>query len=145
MEPMHRAISVSVDSPTEVVMPIVADLATYPDWLGLVHLAAPIPGEEGVFLVTLRAKIGPLARSKKLRMVRTEYNNHAVRFERDETDGREHSNWVMAVTAESSPKSGTDLEITLSYDGDLWSAPLEVILDSQSGKAGKRLDDYARR
>lgn len=145
MESMHRAISVSVTTPTEDVMKIVADLATYPDWLGLVHQAQPDPDEDGVFLVTLRAKIGPFARSKKLRMVRTVYTDSAVKFERQETDGREHSNWVMSVDAAAAPGvSTTDLKIALSYDGDLWSAPLEMILDSQAGKAGRRLDEYAK-
>lgn len=146
MESMHRAISVSVDTPIEDVMEIVADLATYPDWLGLVHQAHPDPDVEGIFLVTLRAKIGPFARSKKLRMIRTVYTDSAVKFERLETDGREHSNWIMSVDAAAGSDSAsncTELEIALSYDGDLWSAPLEMILDSQAAKAGRRLDSYA--
>ncbi len=147
MEYMHRAISVSVDTPIKDVMEVVGDLATYPDWLGLVHEAVPDADIQGVFLVTLRAKIGPFARSKKLRMIRTVYTESAVKFEREETDGRQHSNWVMSVDAAPAagdPSPGTELEIALSYDGDLWSAPLEMILDSQATKAGQRLDDYAK-
>lgn len=140
---MHRAISVLIESPIDQVMPILADLATYPTWLGLVHTVEPVADDGGVFQVTLRAKVGPFSRSKKLRMVRTEYTDSSVRFEREETDGREHANWIMSIDAEPADGSGTLVEIALTYDGDLWSAPVEAVLDAQAERAGRKLDAYA--
>ena len=142
MEPMHRAISVSTDAPLQAIMPVLADLSTYPSWLGLVHAAETEDGMNGTYLVTLRAKVGPFARSKMLRMVRSELTEGAVRFDRAETDGRQHSNWTMTIDACSAPSGGSDLEIALDYDGDLWSGPLQLILDAQADKAGRRLDAY---
>jgi hypothetical protein len=142
MEPMHRAISVPTDAPIEAIMPVVGDLATYPSWLDLVHTADRVEREDGTYLITLRAKVGPFARSKKLRMVRTELTDNSARFERAETDGREHSNWVMSIEATPAATGGSDLEIALAYDGDLWSGPLQLILDAQANKAGRKLDAF---
>ena len=61
-------------------MEALADLSTYPEWLALVTEAEP-QGDH-TWLVTLRARLGPLARSKRLRMVRTQLLDDSVRFER---------------------------------------------------------------
>lgn len=142
MEPMHRAISVSTDAPIEAIMPVVGDLVTYPSWLGLVYAADRVEGEHRTYLITLRARVGPFARSKKLRMVRTELTGNSARFERAETDGREHSNWVMTIDASPAATGGSDLEIALDYDGNLWTGPLQLILDAQADKSGQKLDAY---
>lgn len=146
MEPMHRAISVSIDAPLEAIMPVVADLTTYPSWLGLVYAAERVATAETdtneVYMVTLRAKIGPFARSKKLRMLRSELTDQSVRFDRAETDGRQHSNWTMTIDVSPVESGGSALEIALDYDGDLWSGPLQLILDAQSDLAGQKLDAY---
>jgi hypothetical protein len=139
---MHRAISVSAEAPITTIMPVVADLSTYPSWLGLVYAAQRVEDSDNTFQVTLRAKVGPFARSKKLRMERTHLSDDYVRFERAETDGRQHSNWTMTIQAEPGPSGGSDLEIALDYDGDLWSGPLQLILDAQANKAAGLLDAY---
>ena len=76
-------------------MDALADLGTYPAWLGLVTAAEP--DGDNTWVVTLRARLGPLARSKRLRMVRTERSADSVRFERREVDGRDHSEWVLSA------------------------------------------------
>ena len=139
---MHHAISVSTEAPLQAIMPVLADLSTYPSWLGLVHAVDAVDAINGAYLVTLRANVGPFARSKKLRMVRSELTEDAVRFDRAETDAREHSNWTMTIDACSAASGGSDLEIALNYDGDLWTGPLQLILDSQVDKAGPKLDAY---
>ena len=49
--------------------------------------------------VDLRGRLGPFARAKRLRMVRTVHEpDHHARFERVEHDGRQHSPWVLDAT-----------------------------------------------
>ena len=77
---MDRTISATVDAAPVATMEALADLSTYSAWLSLV--AAAEPDGPDVWLVTLRARLGPLSRSKRLRMIRTELLEHSVRFER---------------------------------------------------------------
>ena len=46
---------------------VIRNLATYPQWLDIVHFAEPSDSEHGFqsWNVELRAKIGPFARSKR--------------------------------------------------------------------------------
>lgn len=121
-------------------MHALADLGTYPEWLTLVTGVAP-DGPDA-WLVTLRARLGPLARSKRLRMVRTELLEHSVRFERAETDGRDHAAWVLTASLEPTGESTCDVKVHLHYGGALWSAPLEIVLASFEGSAAERLSAY---
>ena len=92
-------ITASLEAPcaAEQLFELVDDLSTYPQWNGLVHTAVAEPGDAPVWDVELRARLGPLARSKRLRMVRTVRDpvSLTVRFERDQADGRNHSPWVL--------------------------------------------------
>lgn len=144
---MDRRISATVSAaPTETIAAL-ADLSTYPSWLSLVHGAEPIAdasADEAVWNVTLRARLGPLARSKRLRMRRTQLDETSVRFERDEVDGRDHAEWVLEATvaASETASDGTDVVVHLHYSGALWSTPLEIALASFEGSAADRLDAY---
>ena len=105
----------------------VSDLGRYPDWTSLVHRVRALPNDEGdrpVWEVELRARVGPMARSKRLRMVRTVYDepNCAV-FERHETDGRRHSPWVLTVELAATGEA-TALQVDLHYGGSLWTGGL---------------------
>lgn len=126
-----------VPAEPSVVFPHVVDLAAYPRWLPLVHTAEPVGGE--AWTVELRARVGPFARSKQLRMSRV----HAVAdelavFERAEVDGRDHARW--ALRCELVPvDDGTRVTMHLAYDGRLWTAGiLERVLDEEvrRGRAG---------
>ncbi len=96
-------LTATLDAPCtpEVLFADVDDLGAYPScWLSIVpraERAEADPGDVGpAWAVELRGRIGPLARSKRLRMVRTAlYVPHHVRFERRELDGRQHSPWVL--------------------------------------------------
>lgn len=121
-------------------MEALADLATYPAWLTLVTGAEP-DGPDA-WLVTLRARLGPLARSKRLRMVRTELLDHSVRFERVETDGRDHAEWVLTATLDPVADAISEVKVHLHYGGALWTAPLEIVLASFEGSAAERLSAY---
>ena len=124
----------------------VEDLAVYPQWMRLVHHVGPVTEAEGLpaWQVELRAEVGPFARSKALRMVRTEHDEpHRVTFERSELDGRQHSPWTLRATVDGEAGSGVDestLTMELRYGGSLWSgAVLQRVLDDAVRRGSERL------
>lgn len=123
----------------EALFEQVATLDRYPPWMRLVHHVTPLDPDEGrlAWWVQLRAKVGPFARSKQLRMVRTVFEpGRRVRFERVQHDDRDHAEWILtADVADSVEADGTLLTMHLEYTGDLWSAPV----------LGRILDDEVRR
>jgi len=121
-------------------MAALADLETYPLWLGLVSGVEPT--SDDAWLVTLRARLGPLARSKRLRMVRTALESDAVTFERSETDGRDHAAWVLEANVTETSETTCTAQVHLHYGGALWTAPLEIVLASFEGSAGDRLSAH---
>lgn len=134
---MRTRESVVVPADPATVFPFVVDLAEYRRWLPLVH-AADADGPDA-WTVELRARVGPFARSKRLRMARTETAPDALAvFERAEVDGRDHARW--ALRCELAPvDDGTLVTMHLSYDGRLWTAGiLERVLDEEvrRGRAG---------
>jgi hypothetical protein len=123
---------------------LVDDLGKYPAWIDLVHRADSAPaGVAGdrVWDVELRARVGPFARSKRLRMWRSVHDPlaHRVVFERREVDGRRHSPWQL--TAELAPTgSGSELHMHLHYGGSLWTGGvLERVLADQITSGRERL------
>ncbi|MDH5291812.1 MAG: hypothetical protein OEY41_17595, partial [Acidimicrobiia bacterium] len=109
---MDQQFSAELTTGPDRVYPLVADLTRYPEFLEIVHrvevAADGAEGEPPAWLVTLRAKIGPFARSKRLRMVRTVADEgRQARFERAEIDGRSHSAWVLEATIAPRP-AGND-------------------------------------
>lgn len=136
----------SVDLPVgaDFVIPYVSDLARYVEWMPMVHQATTDDDAEGrpAWMVELRAKVGPFARSKRLRMVRTSESlapgRAAFRFERVEIGATHHSSWVMNVVVTARDTSST-VTIDLEYGGSLWSAGvLDKVLAAQieEGKKG---------
>ena len=117
---------------------IVSDLSKYPQWMDLVHRVSP-DGEDA-WDVELRAKVGPFARSKRLRMVRSESQPpNLVRFERREGDGRTHAPWVLTATIASSGGTST-LTMHLHYGGSLFTGGLlERVLGEQIERGRSRL------
>ena len=87
---MHKTIDAELPAHRTRIAEVLRDLGNCPRWLDIVRRADPAaaaPGDAGpAWMVTLRAKVGPLARSKRLRMVRTVDTAHHLRFERAETD-----------------------------------------------------------
>ncbi len=147
---MDQTISTTAPAAPTKVYEIVADLNTYQHWLNLIHAvehAEATPDDVGpAWWVTLRAKVGPFARSKRLRMVRVVTNEPTlVRFERGELDGKDHSAWVMQATvgATDDPAESA-VEVTLHYDGDLWSGVLDSVLGGVIDSAVGGLRDYVK-
>jgi hypothetical protein len=136
-------VTASVEAPCspQQLLPFIDDLATYPSWIDLVHRAEPIDGgqEPPVWDVELRARVGKFARSKRLRMVRTECAVGRVVFERRETDGRRHAPWVLTAAVQPAG-AGSRLDVHLHYGGALWTGGvLERILADQITSGRERL------
>jgi len=116
----------------------VEDLERYPSWLDIVPRVVDAPGGDA-WLVDLRARLGPFARSKRLRMVRTRHEpDHAVRFEREERDGRSHSPWVLDATVEPHD-GGSRLTMHLHYGGGLLGPVVERLLRDEIERSRPRL------
>jgi hypothetical protein len=137
----------TLPGPAERAFALVDDLAAYPEWMDLVHevSAATPEADAPAWNVELQAQIGPFARSKRLRMVRTVHRPPTeVVFERVEVDGRKHSPWVLRATL-SSPGAGpgedcVELVMTLTYGGNLWTgAVLQRVLDDHVERGAQAL------
>ena len=138
-------VTATVEAPVgvEKLFSVVADLTTYPQWLGIVHqVTAESTGssETSAWLVELRGKVGPFARSKRLRMVQfTCESPNIVKFERRETDGRKHSPWVLTAQV-GATSVGSMLTVDLHYGGTLFAGGvLERLLADQIVQGRERL------
>jgi hypothetical protein len=132
------------------VFELVDDLGRYPQWMDLVHdvievfQVSEVSGAgdaERSWDVELRAQVGPLARSKRLRMTRTIHEpTRRVVFERSEIDGRRHSPWVLESVLTERGSGETELTMTLTYGGNLWTgAVLERVLDDHVERGARAL------
>jgi hypothetical protein len=120
--------------PPERLFANVDDLGAYPGWLEIVERVEAAPAHDGddgdaAWLVDLRGRLGPLARSKRLRMVRTACESPTlVRFERREHDGRQHADWVLEARVEPTGPTASRLEMRLHYGGTFGGSVLERLL-----------------
>jgi hypothetical protein len=135
--------SLEAPCPPHELFAFVDDLAKYPDWVDLVHRAESVGSDSGlpVWQIELRARIGPLARSKRLRMQRTQLDTEdcVAVFERCEVDGRRHSPWVLRAAVQPQG-DGSSLQMHLHYGGGLWTGGvLERTLADQITNGRERL------
>ena len=169
---MDIEASLTTSASVEAVLAHVDDLAAYPKWMSLVHSARRVAdAPESTWNVELRASVGPFARSKRLRLVRTAYDHgdatlgtthggdvRRIVFERRETDGRTHAMWRLTVvvtgggvnagtmpTAPTVPTAatggGTNLVMQLHYDGRFFVGVVESILQQHIDAGRKRLSE----
>jgi len=139
-------VTASVEAPCapEQLFSFVDRLDDYPHWMPLAHRVSGVEAEPDgrpAWDVELRARVGPLARSKRLRMVRSVHDavGGKVVFERQETDGRRHSPWVLRATVVAT-SSGSRLDMHLHYGGGLWTGGLmERVLADQITAGRSRL------
>lgn len=145
---MDLRASLEADCTPETLFEWVGGLDSYDRWLEIVPRTTEAPAIEGdpgpAWDVTLRGRLGPLARSKRLRMARTEHRQpegeapgRAV-FERRETDGRDHAVWRLAATVDATP-TGSRLVMDLHYGGSLWVPLLDRVLSSEIEGSRRRL------
>ncbi len=147
---MDVTASLAVPCGPEDLFAVVRDLSDYPAWLGLVARAAPTvaadvdPGP--AWDIELRGRLGPLARSKRLRMVRSIHAAPSastdgvgqVVFERRELDGRVHSTWRLVADI-SAVDEGAELVMHLHYGGGFGGHVLERILADEIEQSRPRL------
>jgi len=127
----------------------VDDLATYPKWLSIVTKVVAVDADEAgddpgpAWVIDLRGRLGPLARSKRLRMVRTAFEGPThIRFERREVDGRSHSAWVLDAEVEPHPDgadAGSRLTMRLHYGGSFGGSLLERMLRDEIEQSRPKL------
>jgi hypothetical protein len=138
----EQVASVLVASPPVAVFPHLDDLTRYPAWTGLVSRAEPQPpADDGrpAWAVDLRGRLGPLARSKRLRMVRTRHEHPSlVVFERSEADGRSHAAWTLAAEI-TEVEAGARVTMTFRYGGGLWGPVVERLLGDEIERSKPRL------
>lgn len=128
----------------EALFARVDDLRRYPDWLGLVSRAEVAEADAGdpgpAWSIDLRARLGPLARAKRLRMVRSEHRPHeSATFERRELDGRDHSPWVLRAEVEPVDGTSSRLVMHLHYGGSRFEAVIERLLRDEIDRSRPRL------
>lgn len=137
---VHASVDANVSA--DQLFSKVSDLSTYTKWLDIVHSAEVLSegGETPAWQVELRARVGPFARSKRLRMVRTECDPpRAVVFERQECDGKQHSAWILRATVEPF-STGSRLHMHLHYGGLLFTGGvMERLLADQIRQGSDRL------
>ena len=116
----------------------VRSLDGYPEWIGIVHAARR--ESDGVWQVELRGKVGPFARSKRLRMVRVKDDAPSrVVFERQELDGRRHAMWRLTASVEDLG-GASRLTMQMHYGGALFGGGvLEKVLGDQIAASKEKL------
>lgn len=129
--------------PPEALFAVVERLDGYPAWLSIVAGVRPegpeVPTGSEAWLVELRGRIGPLSRSKRLRMERTGHEPPRwVCFERREVDGRQHASWVLEATVEPTT-AGSRLTMHLHYGGTFGGGLLERMLGDEIEASRPRL------
>ena len=139
----------------EDLFAVVEDLGRYREWLEIVARAVPAEADGGdpgpAWTVDLRARLGPFARAKRLRMVRAAHEpHHRVRFERRELDGRSHSPWVLDadvadLRGQEDRGTGTRLTMRLHYGGRLWMPVLDRVLREEINRSKPRLRSLLER
>ena len=140
---MDVTASLEAPCPPARLFTWVDDLGRYPAWLDIVPRAVEAPSEDGdvgpAWSVDLRGRLGPFARAKRLRMVRTVHvpDRHA-RFERVEHDGRQHSPWVLDASIVGDD-GGSTLTMQLHYGGRLWMPALDRLLTDEIERSRPRL------
>lgn len=151
---------IQVDVNPAVLFPVLADLNEYPHWLSIVSRVREAadsgnpspqlePADYGssrpAWVVDLQGSLGPLRRSKRLRMVRSEcVDAERIVFERAELDGKKHSPWVLTVEIAPHEVPNSNREIStvsvhLHYGGNLWVPLLDRILEDEIRSSSSRL------
>jgi hypothetical protein len=143
-EAVDVTASLTADVEPRVLFDTVADLGGYPDWLDIVPRADPLDPASGdvgpAWSVDLRGRVGPLSRSKRLRMVRTHHEpSRLAVFERRELDGRSHSDWVLRARVHADPHGSSTLTMELHYGGSMWVPMLDRLLADEIERSRTRL------
>lgn len=148
---MHLRAELDTPAPADDLFAWVGSLDRYPAWLDIVRSASPsnppVPGADDAtpaWDVVLVGRLGPLRRSKRLRMVRLRHDAPtSAHFTRRELDGRHHAGWDLRVDV-APLAGGSHLTMTLDYSGSLWGPALHRLVSAEIEAAKPRLLALAR-
>lgn len=147
MGDVETVAQLDTPGPADELFAALQSLEGYDEWLEIVDRvvpAEPAAGDPGpAWLVDLRAQIGPLRRSKRLRMTRDMHvPPNCVRYVRRETDGRSHSPWRLTAEVSPTEHGGSHLEMSLYYGGSLWVPMIERLLRDEIERSRSRLLEH---
>ena len=141
---MQRTETVTVQTDIQHSFSVLSDLSTYTQWLNFIDSVEPVESEDGrVWMLVLKAQLGPFSRMKKLRMAKVSSEPHElIRFERKEISGRDASDWSIDINFKELDLITTEITFVVSYSGKLWTRTLETVFNTYVDQARTNLKAY---
>ena len=141
---MQRTETVTVQTDIQHSFSVLSDLSTYTQWLNFIDSVEPVDSKDGrVWMLVLKAQLGPFSRMKRLRMAKVSSEPHKlIRFERKETSGRDASDWTIDVKFKQIDLKTTEITFVVSYSGKLWTRTLETVFNTYVDQARTNLKAY---
>ena len=141
---MRRTETVTVQAEIEHAYSVLSELTTYTEWLNFIDSVEPVESEDDlVWMLVLKAQLGPFSRMKKLRMARvTSEPWELIRFERKEISGRDASDWSIDVKFKQLDLETTEITFVVSYSGKFWTRTLETVFNTYVDQARTDLKAY---
>lgn len=141
---MQRTETVTVQTDIEHSFSVLSDLSTYTQWLNFIESVEPVESKDGrVWMLVLKAQLGPFSRMKRLRMAKVSSEPHKfIRFERKEISGRDASDWSIDVKFKQLDLETTEITFVVSYSGKFWTRTLETVFNTYVDQARTDLKAY---
>tara|TARA_Y100001968_G_C19441946_1_gene763022 strand:- start:3384 stop:3842 length:459 start_codon:yes stop_codon:yes gene_type:complete len=141
---MQRTETVTVQADIEHAFSVLSDLAIYTQWLNFIDSVEPVGTEDDlVWMLVLKARLGPFSRMKKLRMAKVTSEPHKlIRFERKEISGKDAADWSIDVNLKGLGAMSTEIIFVVSYSGKFWNRTLETVFNTYVDQARTDLKAY---
>ena len=141
---MQRTETVTVQTDIQHSFSVLSDLSTYTQWLNFIDSVEPVESKDGrVWMLVLKAQLGPFSRMKRLRMAKVSSEPHKlIRFERKEISGRDDSDWSIDINFKELDLITTEITFVVSYSGKLWTRTLETVFNTYVDQARTNLKAY---
>ena len=141
---MQRTETITVQADIKHSFSVLSDLSTYTQWLNFIDSVEAVEsGDDLVWMLVLKAQLGPFSRMKRLRMAKVSSEPHKlIRFERKETSGRDASDWSIDVKFKQIDLKTTEITFVVSYSGKFWTRTLETVFNTYVDQARTNLKAY---
>ena len=141
---MRRTETVTVQAEIEHAYSVLSELTTYTEWLNFIDSVELVESvDDLVWMLVLKAQLGPFSRMKKLRMARVASEpRKLIRFERKEISGRDASDWSIDVKFKQLDLETTEITFVVSYSGKFWTRTLETVFNTYVDQARTDLKAY---
>ena len=141
---MRRTETVTVQAEIEHAYSVLSELTTYTEWLNFIDSVELVESvDDLVWMLVLKAQLGPFSRMKKLRMARVASEpRKLIRFERKEISGRDASDWSIDVKFKQLDLETTEITFVVSYSGKFWTRTLESVFNTYVDQARTDLKAY---